>query len=210
MIRVVIALLLAAGKASADVELWTEVGVQRDVTRRIAITADQNTRFDSGGSRLSALIPEVAVRVRLQRWLRFATAYRFEYERDGDDDMVVRHRIDVGVRARAHAGPVRVSWETELQEQLRPESRDHHRHVLRDAVELAWRGGDWVPAASLAVFHRLGDGETGTLDRVWLTARCARMLGSREAELFYRLELPRADPDDPTVHIVGLAFHSEL
>ena len=33
--------------ALADVELWTEAGVKRDLTRRVAVTFDQQLRFDA-------------------------------------------------------------------------------------------------------------------------------------------------------------------
>ena len=154
-------------------------------------------------------MPEVGVRVRIQKWLRAGAGYRYEYERDGDDMLVSRHRFDGYVRGRGNLGPARFELEARVQEQLRPTSRDRERHVLRDRLEASWRGGKpWVPAASLTLFHALDDG--ARLDKLWLTVGGAYERGGRDFELFYRWEKPVHDASEPTVHIVGAAFHKDL
>ncbi len=203
--------LLAAGPAHADVELWTELGVKHDLGRRLAVTFDQQLRFDADVSRVGAVMPELGVRVRLARWLRAGAGYRFEYERDGGGDLVVRHRLEVHARARMNLGRLRLELDARLQEQLRPGARDERRHVLRDRLAASWRRTrPWIPMASVALFHRLGDGDAAQLDKAWLTIGGAHDRGAREIELFYRLERPIRDPGDPTLHIFGAALHTDL
>jgi len=209
VIRAIVVVAAMTAVAHADVELWTEVGVQRQLGRRISVEVDQQTRFDAGVSRLGALIPELSIEARLARWLRLGTSYRFEYTRDKHDEMVVRHRIDTDLQVRGRIGRVKITGELELQEKVRPESRDQLRHVLRERVELAYHRHHWTPAVSVAVFQALRDSMTRP-DKLWFTVGATRHLERRDFELFYRLEVPQAAPGDPLRHIVGMAFHSAL
>ena len=205
--KALVVLLLLAGSARADdVELWTELGVSRDVSRRVTVTFDQHLRFDDDVGRIGAVMPELGLRLRIRDWLRTGAAYRYEYERDGDAMMVSRHRGDLYVRGRIKLGAVRVELEERLELQVRPDKRDEHRQLLRDKLELSLRTRPWVPAASATLFHRLDD---GTLDKLWLTVGGAYVRGGRDVELFYRFERSLRS-DDAVIHIIGAAFHTGL
>jgi len=208
-VRALAIVMTLATAARADVQLWTELGAERDVTPRVTLAFDQHLRFDADVSRVSAVMPEASVALRLVRWLRAETGYRFEYERDGDGDMVVRHRGDVSLRAVLRRGRLRGELEQRYEEELRPTSRHHvHQHVLRERARIGWQlGRHWLSEASLTVFEVLG--RDGPLDKVWLTAGVTRRRHGNETEAFYRLAQPY-DRLEPPAHIFGIAFHTEL
>jgi hypothetical protein len=201
----VIALALAAPRAArADVELWTELGVRRDLGRRVQLRLDQQLRFDANVSRVGALIPEAGVSVRIARWLRAGAGYRLEYERDGAGDMVIRHRPFASARGRIALGPLRAEPRLQLQDDIRPDKMDVHRPEVRLRLAVSYRRArPWVPEVSAETFHRASDLR---IDKLWLTLGGART-GRREIEAFYRLELASGEP---VVSIVGLAFHAGL
>lgn len=192
-----------ATPAHADVQLWTELGVKRELTPRITLSLDQHLRFDDDVSRVASIMPELGVHYHFTRWLRASAGYRLEYERDKAGDMVVRHRAFTNVRTRLKLGPFRVEHRLQLQDSIRPDSMDVHRPTIRLRFGVAYRRmRPWVPAVAFETFHRMDDVH---VNKVWLTAGGSRT-GPREVEAFFRLEL---SPDEPTISIVGLAFHVE-
>ena len=209
--RALLVVALVAAEAHAEGQLWTEVGVRRDLGDRVTVTFDQHLRFDDGPSRVGSVMPELGVAVRLASFLRLAAGYRFEYERDGDGDMVVRHRVHLAARSRLDVSWLRLEHRLQLQDSIRPSSRDVHRHQMRNRGELIVRR--WRPftgAVAAELFHALDDGDAIHLDKTWLTVTAGYGRGKNDLEVFYRIELPHADPDDPTLHIVGIGYHREL
>ncbi|MBA3818015.1 MAG: DUF2490 domain-containing protein [Deltaproteobacteria bacterium] len=213
------ALLLLVGAAlpvtpaaAERVELWTELGVKRELAKRVDVTFDQHLRFDEDISRVSAVMPEAAIHVHASI-VRASAGYRLEYERDGDGELVLRHRFHVAVRTRLELDRFRLDHRLQLQEQLRPSAMDTRRHGVRNRLEASYRGSQrWTAAASAELHH---DFDRGALvaDKTWLTVGAAhRRQGHPASETagFYRLELPHHDPGAPVVHILGIAFHLDL
>jgi len=205
---IVVGIVASAGSARADVQLWTELGARRDVGPRVTLGFDQHLRFDEGVSRVSAVMPEAGLDVRFARWLRGAAAYRFEYERDGDGELVVRHRWDAALRGVMKLGRLRGEYEQRFEEELRPSSqRKRHVHVLRERASVAWQQAHWQPEVSVTVFQVLGRDET--VDKMWFTAGVTRRRHGRAAEVFYRLAVPY-ERMDRVAHIFGITLRTDL
>ncbi|MDQ3365887.1 MAG: DUF2490 domain-containing protein [Myxococcota bacterium] len=202
-----------ATPAAADrMELWTELGVKRALAARLDITLDQHLRFDEDISRISAVMPEAAVHVHASI-VRASAGYRLEYERDGDGELVIRHRFHVAVRTRLELERFRLDHRLQLQEQVRPASRDQRRHGVRNRLEASYRGSKrWTGAASAELHHDVDRGEL-VADKTWLTVGAAHRCKGRPASEtagFYRLELAHHDRGAPVVHILGISFHLDL
>jgi len=210
LIGAVLAVAASRG-AHADVQQWTELGIGKDLTKRWSASFDQHLRFDEDLSRVESVMPEAGIGWRPKRWLRFSLGYRLQYQRDGSGDMALRHRLHTAVRARYALGDVRLEYRLQLQEQLRPGSKDPARHTLRDRAEVSYRRfKPWVPGASVELFHAIADGDAIRLDKLWLTLNAAHSRKSWSAEVFYRVEVPIADAMDPTLHILGVGVHYDL
>lgn len=209
----VAALLLAAAptRADADLQTWFEVGVSRQLHKRVDLSFEQHLRFDQDASRLQAVMPELALSYRLHKLVRFGLGYRFLYERDKDGVLVIRHRFHAEARPRYQLGPVEVSYRVRYQEQLRGPIADGLRHTLRNRLQVALETTrPWTPAVAAETFHRLGDREAIRFHKLRLTAGVGYELGDHQVELFYRVEIPQDDPTDPVLHILGLAYEYEL
>jgi hypothetical protein len=204
-------LAIGAGDARADVQAWTEVGVSHEV-EDWRFTFDQHLRFDEDVSRVGSVMPELGVTYRIAKWFRTGVGYRLEYERDGSGDMVTRHRFHVRGSSRYDIGKwVRLEHRLQLQESLRPSSNDMYRHVMRNRADVSLRRyKPFVASASAELFHAIDRGDAIHLDKIWLTASGTYGAGPNDFELFYRVEVPQADPMDPTLHIFGLAYHRDL
>jgi len=203
-------LLLTATAARADVQSWNEVGVKYDITDDASFSFDQHIRFDEDVSRLGSFMPEPAFGYQVKKWLRLGIGYRLQYERDGDGDMRARHRFFANVRPRYDVGKVRFGYRLQFQDQLRPDDPDDRwRQTVRNRLEVSYREyKPWIPEAAIE-FHNTVD-QNFELEKIWITAGVAYSKKKEEFELFYRAEVPQAEPMDPTIHIIGAAFHHDL
>jgi long-subunit fatty acid transport protein len=209
-LALVASIALPARAARADVQQWTELGVKHEVVDDVTVSFDQHLRFDEDVSRLGSFMPELGAQYRPKKWFRLGLGYRLQYERDGAGDMRSRHRFFGNVRARYDLRDVRLEYRVQFQDQLRPDDADERwREVLRNRLEVSYQGiRRWEPRASVELHHRLDPGE---LDKVWITAGATYSPKKRfDLEAFYRAELPQADPMEPTLHILGAAFHHDL
>ncbi len=215
-ISVVIAGLaaLAAGPrpATAEAQVWTEVGVRYDVDKRLTLGVDLHTRFDEDVSRLGSVMPELGLSYRVKKWLRLGAGYRFEYERDKDGILVSRHRGFGWGRVRRDLGDVRLEYRLQLQEQHRADANPVNRHTVRNRGDVSLRRfGAVVPGASVEFHHILGeDNNTIHLGKVWLSAGVEYERGDISVEVFYRAIVGQYDPADPTGHVLGVGLHYQL
>ena len=198
------------GRAYADRQLWLQPGLGVQPAKRIAIDFTAQTRFDQDISRVAAFLPEASVTYRVKKWLRVASGYRFEYERNNKGELVVRHRIVGDVRLRWDKKPIRVDYRLRLVEQIRPSSKDQLRTVLRNRIGMEYRASKrWIPGADVEAFHALGDLDRLEHDRLRLTAGVTHSRRDHDVLAFFRVEL-YTDPQQATAYIVGLAYHYQL
>lgn len=196
--------------ASADTQLWLQGRASIRPAKRVETDLSPQFRFDQGMSRFAAFLPELSVRYRVKRWLRVGSGYRFEYERNGDDMLITRHRFAADVRLRADLGDVRFEGRVMLVEQLRPDTRDPYRAVLRNRVDVSYRASrSWAPFAATEPFHLLGDFDEATYNKLRLTAGLVHHGKSQDLEMFVRAEL-QAEMVVPPSYIVGFGYHYEL
>ena len=213
------AVLLAAGlllgaapaRAESDLQAWFEVGLGRRLHKRLDLSFEGHLRFDQDVSRLAAAMPELTLAFRLHKLLRLGLGYRFIYERDNDGVLVIRHLPFVQARARYELGPVELTYRLRYQVQIRGSISDELRHTVRNRLQVALKETKpWIPEIAAELFHRLGDGEAIRLQKLRLTAGVGYGFDDHQIELFYRVEILQNDPDDPTPHIIGLAYEYEL
>lgn len=200
--------------ADADSQIWMAGGVSHGLGERTRITIEQQVRLDDNVSRLGALMPEAGLDHDPIDWLRLGTGYRLSYERDGSGDLVLRHRVHADARARVSLGPVRVGYRLRFQEQIRgPDGGEDLRHTIRSRLGFELRSLKPLrPGADVEMFHGIAtpDGDDVVLNKIRVTVGTEYALGEQDLAVYYRLELPRADPDDPVLHIFGVEFHAPI
>jgi uncharacterized protein DUF2490 len=195
-----------------DVQVWTAAGTSLIPHRRFELILEPQIRLDDNASRVSSLLFFVGARYQVASWLRATAGYRSEYERDGDDDLVLRHRLTADLGPRLDFGSIRLTYRLRLQEQLRPTSRDQYRVTLRNMLQLSYRGWDrWTPALAAEPFHAMGDLDAFELDKTRITFGVTHDLDKhQEVEAFYRIEVSHGDASEPTLHIVGATYHCDV
>lgn len=203
---------LAAEPVAAETQLWTELGVRHALTKKVTLSFDQHIRFDADISRLGAAMPEPGLSYRLKKWFRLGVGYRYEYERNNDDELVSRHRAFAWARVRRDLGDVRVEYRLQLQEQWRPDANPVNRHTVRNRGGVSYRGlGSVVPGASVETHHILDEeGNTIHLGKLWLTAGAEWEHDKVSVDVFYRMITGQYDSSEPNGHVLGVGFHYDI
>lgn len=196
-------------RAQSDAQVWTGAGVSADLGKRTDIAFSAELRFDQQISRLAGILPAVSIDRELTRWFQLGAGYRFEYERNGDGEMVIRHRVVADADVDVEAGRLDLGYRLRFQEQIR--AGGELRHSVRNRLGFDVRKlKPFVPGASVEVFHELGGGDPGSLKKVRVTLGTEYDFGKQELGLFYRFEVPQDDPMDPVLHILVLELASSL
>jgi hypothetical protein len=212
-LAVLVALLCAVrplAAQDAETQLWTEVGVDYTAASRLHLLLSQHLRFDADISRLGSVMTESGLRYAPADWVRWGAGYRYMYERDNAGDFQSRHRVHADSRIQLQLEKLRAWHRLRCQVQFRRERDDGtpRRQTLRNQVGLQWLDWDLVePYLAAELFHRLDDPDRGVLlSKLRLTAGVERDFADHGLELFYRVELLQADPEDPLLHIIGVGY----
>ncbi len=215
ILPVVIVLLMALpARAGSDFQPWTEIGVRYKFSRQFHLKFDQHLRFDEefrGYSR-HRIMPQLTAVWRINKFLRLEGGYRFKAEIiESLEETYIDpwHRFFFDTRLRYRIKPVTLRYRLRLQEQFgEPLHEDmKYRHTIRNRIgaELKFPCG-FVPFLSGELFLRIDDPD-GVLHKWRVTAGLDYEIGSHTITAFYRFEEMLGDPQDPTRHILGTAYH---
>ncbi|HUQ06266.1 MAG TPA: DUF2490 domain-containing protein [Kofleriaceae bacterium] len=206
-------LVASAAPAAADTQLWTELGVRHDLNKKVTLSFDQHIRFDADVSRLGSFMPEPGISYRVKKWFRTGVGYRFEYERNNDDELVSRHRAYIWGRLRKDfAKTIQLSYRLQLQEQWRPDANPVNRHTIRNRGDVAYIGmKELTPFGSVESHHILNeDGKTIQLGKVWVTGGLEWEHGAIGVDVYYRLITGQRDSNEPNGHVIGFGLHYQI
>lgn len=212
----IVPLLLLAGAealADSDAQLWLNGELRYRPVKTVTLSIDEQLRLDQNASRLNSIISDLSGSWRLQKWLRLGLGYRFEMESNKKDELESAQRLHVQSRLKYALGPVALSYRVRLQEKHEPDGDETERtRTLRHRFALAVdRGGDLEPGFSVETFNRLGEDGTRSWRKLRLTLGTEiRGPKPHRFQVFYRAEMPLADPDDPLEHIGGLGYQYRI
>lgn len=206
-------LLLVCTPARADdVESWLSAQLAIEPLDQLELHLEPRVSLSIDAPGLSGVLLEAGLEYRLLSWLELGTAYRAMYERDGDEALALRHRVQLDVQARLDLSKLRLAYRARLQGKFRPASKNTSKATLRNRVSATYRGWKrWRPAMSVELFVRLEDFDAFERDAVRFTVGLQRALSKAQAlEVFYRVEALHADKDDPVLHVLGLSWSYDL
>jgi hypothetical protein len=197
----------ADASAQSDVELWTSAGVRVRPSQPVRLDVDIGLRFDENVSRLDSVLPELGASYDPTEWLRLGVGYRFYWERNGAGDFEAAHRIHVEASFEVEAGDLSFSYRLRFQEKI----DNNNNHVLRNRLGAEWDTDTVVtPFLTAELFTALGDGQAVKATKWRGTVGASFDVDEHNIDVFYRFELPIDDPNDPTLHIIGLEYRYEL
>lgn len=198
--------------AEADVQLWFELDVDKQLSRTWSVAFEQHLRFDEDVSRVAQIMPDVSITARLARWARAIVGYRLQYVRNGAGELVVRHRPYAGGTVRTDVlSDLRLSARLLFTEQIRGLATEDLRHGFRAKATAAWRGYRRAkPEISSEFFFAIADPSGVELDKIRLGVDLSTPVGAGDVGIGYRVEVAQRDASDPVVHAVLMNYAFEL
>ncbi len=213
-IATVLSACALAVPASADFQVWSDVGASAEVAKGIDVGFDQELRLGNDASEVDRVRPEGFVSWRAKKWLSLKLAYRyklvFHYTKgeeyadgwhEGYVDATLRHKID---RLR----DLRVSLRLRLQQERGyPWTEDGDlvtQNSARQRLELelpVWSKAIGV-FGSGELFEDLADGD---LYKWRAGVGVSAKKGPHELSIRYLLEHPRTVGDE-NIHVLGLTY----
>lgn len=201
-------------RATSDFQFWSEIGLRAKLSDSFRLDLDGHLRLDDNASRIKSLMPEIAIRYKLFKFLSFKSGYRNlnkpDYEAGGD--YVTWHRFFFDVRLRKRFKPITLRYRLRYQEQFHIASNEatdetKTRHTLRNRVSIGWKvGHGFEPFAAGELFIRFGD-KDGLLRKWRTTLGCQYEIDAIQLAVFYRIDNVLDNEFDPTAHILGLSAH---
>ena len=195
--------------ANNDAQLWLNGGLRYRPVKKVSLTFDQQIRRDQNLTKTDSIISDLAGAWRLQKWLRLGLGYRLEWERTKKDELERVQRLHLQARLKHRVGPLALALRLRLQEKYERDGEDiESTQTFRPRLSLAvpgWQGLE--PTLSGETFHRLGVSGNDGWRKIRLTVGTS-LPGTKthRYSVFYRSQIPLADPDDPVEHILGLGY----
>ena len=199
--------------ASNDSQLWLNAGLRYRVAKPMTLELDQQLRLDRNIARIKSILSDLSGTWRLKKWVRLGLGYRFEREKNKRDESELTQRIHIQSRLKYDLGPATLSYRLRLQQKYEPDGDQSEKtQMVRHRFALSVDRGGWIqPSFSGETFQRLGVDATQAWRKLRLTLG-ADLRGPKRHrfKVFYRAQMPLADPDDPLEHIAGLGYQFRL
>ncbi len=175
---------------------------------------DGHLRLERNLSAVDSVMPELAVNYRATKFLRLEAGFRYIAEPiESLEEIYVDswHRFFAEAQLRQKFQPVTLRYRLRFDEEFGwPWDQNEEltvKHTVRNLLgaEMKLPGG-LAPFLSGELFLRISDPD-GALHKWRLTAGLDWELGRHTLTLYYRMEDPLGDPEDPTRHILGTGYH---
>jgi hypothetical protein len=119
------------------------------------------------------------------------------------------HRLHIQARLKESWGPIDVSYRLRFQEGMEADDGEIElKHTLRNRIKAQYDTDTVVnPALAVELFTRFADKQAVQWQKVRLTSGLEiRPHKTQIFDLYYRVQIPTFDLEDPTEHIIGLSY----
>lgn len=203
-------------QAASEEEIWTRAGLRYKPIKRVLLGLDQYLRFDLGPAQVNDVATDVSGAYDPKKWIRLRLGYRYRQRRNSFGRFVPWHRVYADVGLDEKVRKIRLGYRLRYLEQFTWDAGEilddeEHRRTLRNKVSVGWETDRFVePELSGELFLRLGGPEGTGFTKYRITAAARFSVGKHDFSVYYRLEDPIRDSNDPHLHILGLTYDFSL
>ena len=195
--------------ASSDAQLWIDAGVAYRPTKKVKLALVQNIRLADNISQLDSLKTDLETEWKFKKWLRLGAGYRFSMETNKKGVLKPSHRLHIQGRLKESWGPVNISYRLRFQEGMEADDDGLElKHTLRNRIKAEFDTDTLVnPALAFELFTRFADKQAVQWQKTRITTGLEiRPHKTQIFNVYYRLQVPTFDLEDPLEHIVGLSY----
>lgn len=207
-------ILALAGNSFAqnsEFQVWTQVGAEGDLIKKVDWSASFSARFGDRG--LNTFFPEFGLEYKLAKWLRPSIEYRYVADKDEYFNYTSKHRLNFNLTLKESFDRLAVSARVRYQsafdrlassENFNPEFDRAFR--TKFALKYDLKDNIISPAASAELFFDPRFGATSLLSKVRIGIGADLELdGPHGFDFKYQLDA-RLDPSKGSRHAISVAY----
>jgi hypothetical protein len=200
-------------RAAEDVVGAIEFGVRHEPVHHLKLALSGQVRLEDF-SEVQSWLPEAQIFYEPWKHLTLGSGYRLIYERNGQGDFEVAHRLHVQAGVSFKITPLHTKLKYRLRLQNRFERTEgeptEHQPRLRNALELSYTHWSFASPFVSAEHYRALDDLSDEATRRWrFMLGLEHEIGPAELELYYRLDV-RVNDADPNRHMLGVGMQWEF
>jgi Protein of unknown function (DUF2490) len=130
------------GQNTKDAGLWATFSVQKEITKKISLTLDQEMRLRENFQRLNLFYTNIGIDYKLNKNIKISPTYRFTQKKQLEPGFGYRHRFMLDVTAKKKFSKItlseRVRYQTEVQDFYTSRKGKIPEHYLRFKTDLKY------------------------------------------------------------------------
>jgi len=199
-----------------DASLWTSVGFEAKLVKRLSVNISQEFRFNENISELGTAFTDAGMTYKLNKYFQVAANYRFTQKRRTDNYYSFRHRFYVDIKYSKKLKPFEISIRSRLQDQYADIGRASDggvpEYYLRNKLKLNWDTKKaYSPYLSIELFSPLAYPHDIAFDNIRSSAGIEYAFTKHQkADLYYMIQKELNVSSPKTDFIVGLGYYYKL
>ena len=211
LISGIIALSGATFSQNSEFQVWTQVGAEGDVIKKLDWSASISTRFGNRG--VNTFFPEFGLEYKLAKWLRPSIEYRYVADKDEYFNYIAKHRLNFNLTLKESFDRWSISGRIRYQSAFDRLSSSasfnpEFDRAIRTKFGLKYDIKDNIfsPAGSAELFFDPSFGAESTLSKVRIGLGADIELdGPHSFDVKYQLDA-RLDPSKGSRHAISVAY----
>lgn len=196
-----------------DAGLWTNISLEKKISKKISIVASEELRFNENISELGTFFTEIGPQFKVYKGFNAGISYRFIQKRQLDDSYSIRHRINTDLsyrfKIKDFTFSLRERYQIQYGENYFIGEGETAKTTLRSKLSIKYRiNKKWDASVFGEVFNPLFTGETYSSDFRTGAGIDYQIIKPLSLELFYLFnkELNVANPTHDYISGIGLTY----
>jgi len=199
-----------------DAGLWTSLGFEAKLVKKLSATVTQEYRFNENVTELGTWISETGLEYKLNKYVKASVNYRFTMKRQTNNQYSPRHRLFIDVKAEKKIKPVIFQFRTRFQEEYADIGRApdggfagyYSRNKFSFKFDLDRK---WEPYLSVELFSPLRHNQPFVFDDIRYSAGFEYTLSKHhKLDLFYMIQNEMNVNNPVTDFIGGIGYQFKL
>ena len=195
-----------------DAGLWTTIGIEVKVVKKVTASFSQEFRFNENISELGTIFSEAGLEYKVNKHFRVSANYRFTLKKRLDDYYGSRYRFFVDVKYDKKIKPIEITWRGRLQKETANPTRSEFggipEYYLRNKIGAKWDlDKPYAPYLSLEVFSRLSYPRFYAFDNIRTSVGMEYAFSKHhKVDLYYMIQKEFYVSHPETDFIIGLGY----
>ena len=219
--KVLIMLIIACSSViyaqEEDMELWTGIQVEKNITENLKTSFEQEFRFNENISDTKKIYSELGLSYKINKNIRISASYRFEKRRKIEDYYVNRHCFYASVilknKINRFALAFRTQYKTKYVSSYSEEYGSIPKDYLRNKLSLKYniKKNPITPLFYCESFYQLDNPEGNKFDKIRYALGADYKINKKNnLNIFYMLQKQFNVNSPVNSCIIGIGYHYNL